>query len=74
MSKYQYRVYIIELAKGVLQKRKFRERNPQYIEGKPCVYVGSTGKPVEQRFQEHVTGVNPIPSLGSTVSSCVTWI
>jgi len=56
MSDYHYRVYIIDLSKGVLSKRKFLERNPQYIEGKPCVYVGSTGKPVEQRYSEHKTG------------------
>ena len=56
MTEYRYRVYIIDLNKDVLQSRKFRDRNPDYIEGKPCVYVGSTGKPVEERFNQHKEG------------------
>lgn len=56
MCQYHYRVYIIELKKTVLEGRRFLERNPQYEEGKPCVYVGSTGKTVEQRFEEHRVG------------------
>jgi hypothetical protein len=56
MPVYRYRVYIIDLSKGVLRSKKFMERNPQYVEGKPCVYVGKTGKPVEVRFREHKSG------------------
>ena len=53
---YMYRVYIIDLDKAVLDHPKFKERNPDYIEGKPCVYVGSTGISVEKRFKQHVYG------------------
>lgn len=56
MTDYRYKVYIIDLGKGVLKVRKFQERNPQYVEGKPCVYVGSTGRSVEERFQQHKRG------------------
>lgn len=53
---YSYHVYIIDLKKAVLGLRKFKERNANYIEGKPCVYVGSTGINVEERFKQHVCG------------------
>jgi len=32
---------------------KFKKENPQYVEGKPCVYVGYTGKDIKQRIKEH---------------------
>ena len=35
-----YSIYVIELDKGVLERKKFRECNPTYQDGKPCVYVG----------------------------------
>jgi hypothetical protein len=56
MTEYRYRVYIIDLSKVVLHSKKFMARNPHYVEGKPCVYVGKTGKPVEERFREHKSG------------------
>ena len=53
---YTYRVYIIDLKKTVLKCPKFKARNPKYKEGKPCVYVGSTGINTEERFKQHVYG------------------
>ena len=53
---YTYRVYIIDLKKPVLGRSKFKTRNPHYKEGKPCVYVGSTGIDVEKRFEQHKAG------------------
>ena len=53
---YTYRVYIVDLKKAVLGVNKFKARNPNYQEGKPCVYVGSTGVSVEKRFKQHVYG------------------
>ena len=53
---YTYRVYIVDLEKAVLGLKKFKSRNPNYQEGKPCVYVGSTGIDVEERFRQHVCG------------------
>ena len=53
---YKYRVYIIDLNKKVLGVTKFNERNPDYRPGKPCVYVGSTGIGVEERFGQHKAG------------------
>jgi len=46
-------VYVIALDREVLSKRKFREINPNYKTGKPCVYVGMTGRTPDQRFRQH---------------------
>ena len=51
-----YSIYVIELDKSILELKKFREENPNYIEGKPCVYVGYTSKTPEERFEQHITG------------------
>ncbi|MBW3554822.1 MAG: ribose-5-phosphate isomerase [Gemmatimonadetes bacterium] len=53
----RYRVYVIKLRKSVWERsRRFREANPQYEVGRPCVYVGSTGRTPEQRFAKHKAG------------------
>ena len=49
-------LYVIRLDDAVLQQRKFRERNPGYQPGKPCVYVGQTSLDPEDRFQQHKEG------------------
>jgi len=49
-------VYIIDLNKAVLNRPKFKARNPDYKEGKPCVYVGSTCIGIEERFKQHKDG------------------
>jgi hypothetical protein len=53
---YRYRVYIIDLKKSVLKHQRFLARNPNYLQGKPCVYVGSTGISIDVRFKQHVCG------------------
>ena len=35
-------VYAIQLKPEVRHEPKFKKQNPNYIEGKPCVYVGKT--------------------------------
>jgi len=49
-------IYVIELDKQVLQDPKFRAVNPDYVEGKPCAYVGMTGRSPEIRFEQHKRG------------------
>ena len=51
-----HNIYVIELDKQVLEKRKFREANPDYVAGSPCVYVGMTSKTPEERFEQHKNG------------------
>ncbi|MEZ5277088.1 MAG: hypothetical protein R3F07_11960 [Opitutaceae bacterium] len=54
--KAHYRIYVIRLDDSVLELKKFRDVNPSYREGKPCYYVGMTGKPVRERFKQHIAG------------------
>jgi len=56
-SRYHHNVYVIELDKAVLKEAKFRRANPDYDPSKPCVYVGMTGLPVQQRFANHRKGI-----------------
>ena len=56
MSETRYSVYVINLSHDVLDKHKFRKKNPLYVEGQPCVYVGSTACTPDERFQQHKHG------------------
>jgi hypothetical protein len=51
-----HNVYVVELAPEVLKEARFRRRNPQYVKGNPCVYVGMTGLAVAARFRNHKRG------------------
>jgi hypothetical protein len=51
-----HNVYVVELAPQVLKEARFRRRNPQYVAGSPCVYVGMTGLAVAARFKNHKRG------------------
>lgn len=52
-----HKVYVIELHHDVLLEAKFRKRNPDYIHGMPCVYVGMTGLDPDIRFDKHKAGI-----------------
>ena len=52
-----YHVYVIELSKDVLYENRFRKANPDYVVGKPCVYVGMTGLDPDLRFDKHKAGI-----------------
>lgn len=51
-----HNIYVIGLSKEVLENRKFREANPDYISGKPLAYVGMSSRTPEERFKQHKTG------------------
>jgi hypothetical protein len=53
--KYYY-VYVIELDPVVADFRKFRAKNPKYIKGNGCVYVGQSSRKPELRFEQHKEG------------------
>ncbi len=58
MSRHKHHnVYVIELSKEVLTESKFKKCNPNYITGKPCVYVGMTGLDTDVRFDKHKAGI-----------------
>lgn len=52
-----YHVYVIELSNDVLYEARFKRCNPDYITGKPCVYVGMTGLDPDVRFDKHKAGI-----------------
>jgi hypothetical protein len=56
-KKPHYHVYVIELSKDVLDKPRFMRSNPDYVFGKPCVYVGMTGLDPDVRFDKHKAGI-----------------
>jgi hypothetical protein len=49
-------LYVITLNPEVLWDRRFRQENPGYIEGMPCVYVGMTIHEPGDRFEQHMSG------------------
>ena len=55
-EKLHHSVYVILLDPAVLQDRSILRLNPNRDPAKPCVYVGMTGLPVQDRFQNHKTG------------------
>lgn len=52
-----YHVYVIEMSRDVLHEAKFRRCNPDYLPGRPCVYVGMTGLDPDLRFDKHKAGI-----------------
>jgi hypothetical protein len=52
-----YHVYVVELSEDVLEEGRFRKANPDYITGRPCVYVGMTGLDPDVRFDKHKAGI-----------------
>jgi len=56
-ARLSHNVYVVELSFAVLKIGRFRARNPGYVKGMPCVYVGMTGLPPGERFQNHKAGV-----------------
>jgi len=52
-----YFVYVVRLSQEVLIQKKFKDSNPNYRAGQPCVYVGMTGKDPDTRFDQHKGGV-----------------
>ena len=57
MPRHHHSVYIIELASDVWYEPRFRKANPDYVPGKPCVYVGMTGLDPDLRFDKHKAGI-----------------
>jgi hypothetical protein len=50
-------VYVIELSDAVWNVSRFRRSNPDYLLGKPFVYVGMTGLDPDVRFDKHKAGI-----------------
>jgi hypothetical protein len=55
--RYHYHVYVVLLSPDVLYESRFCKANPDYVPGKPCVYVGMTGLDPDLRFDKHKAGI-----------------
>jgi hypothetical protein len=55
--RWHHHVYVVELSADVLYEPRFRKSNPDYVPGKPCVYVGMTGLNPDLRFDKHKAGI-----------------
>ncbi|VXC79329.1 conserved hypothetical protein [Burkholderia sp. 8Y] len=54
---HHYSVYVVELSDAVWNEARFRRANPDYVLGKPFVYVGMTGVDPDVRFDKHKAGI-----------------
>lgn len=52
----QYFCYVIQLDPKVASKKKFKLKNPKYLNGNGCVYVGQSYRKPEIRFEQHKEG------------------
>src|ERR1017187_4419999 len=52
-----HHVYVVELSPDRLYEPSFKKTNPDYVQGKPCVYVGMTGLDPDVRFDKHKAGI-----------------
>ena len=55
--RHHHNVYVVELSYDVMYEARFKKSNPDYIRGKPCVYVGMTGLSPDLRFDKHKAGI-----------------
>ncbi|HKO91719.1 MAG TPA: hypothetical protein VJU61_11225 [Polyangiaceae bacterium] len=49
-----YSIYVVELGASALDDPKFD--HPHRDRDKPCLYVGSTAKAIEERYDDHQVG------------------
>ena len=55
-ERHHHHVYVVLLDDAVLRERKVIDANPKRDPKKPCLYVGMTGIPPIERFQNHKDG------------------
>ncbi len=53
---FHHNVYVVLLSDAVAKHRFIVRINPKRDPLKPCIYVGMTGVPVDQRFENHKNG------------------
>jgi len=66
----RYHVYVVELSDDVLLNARFMRSNPDYQQGKPCVYVGMTGLDPDVRFDKHKAGIQANRYVQEFASAC----
>ena len=58
---WHHHVYVVELDPAVSRLRVVRSTNPDRDPKKPCVYVGMSGLPPEERLENHLNGYKASP-------------
>ena len=58
-QKFHHSVYVVLLDDAVVKHPSILRVNSTRDPLKPCVYVGMTGLPVEERFENHKNGYKP---------------
>jgi hypothetical protein len=53
---FHHNVYVVLMDNAVAKHPSILRLNPKRQPSKPCVYVGMTGIPVDQRFENHRNG------------------
>jgi hypothetical protein len=66
-----YTIYVIRLKRTVLDDGRFIERNPEYVAGKPCVYVGMTYLTCDARLEQHKAGIHSARIVKKFGKSCI---
>ena len=56
-DRFHHHVYVVLLGKQAAKDRKVVAANPRRDPAKPCVYVGMTGLPPQERFENHKRGI-----------------
>ncbi len=54
---HHHNVYVVLLSPAAGKLRSLRNTNPGRDPSKPCLYVGMTGLPPEERFTNHKQGI-----------------
>jgi hypothetical protein len=54
---FHHYVYIVLLHSSAVKDPVIRKTNPNWDTTKPCLYVGMSGLPPEERFRNHMNGV-----------------
>ena len=63
----EHQVYAFRLSEDVWTNKKFKKGNPNYKKGKPLIYVGLTGKNINERFEEHTNPNCPTYKKGAKI-------
>lgn len=53
---FHHNVYVVLLSAAVTKHRSVLRLNPKRDPLKPCVYVGMTGIPIDDRYKNHKSG------------------
>ena len=69
----KYHLYLMKLNPTIKRKKRFKEANPDYVEGQPLYYVGKTKHHPRCRQSMHQTYKKNRPSEMAKLLPGLTW-